>query len=856
MRRYLILVVLFVVTLPVQLSILGCGSNPNNFCSSFGAGFGTKKGTLVSFSLDPQQTGISLSYGQVGTLTAGSGKDCTGATVSVGTLSYGTSDINNADVSPSGQVCAGRWNRLTDSGVAPYSTCIPTNQSEVATMTASASGLASSNAVQVYIHPVVTSVGLDTTATGGGPVDGCVSQFKTAQLDATAYVTNSQGATQLYCAPTPNSANVPDCSTNIGHLSYAAQTTSAASGSSATNPVVSIDQNGVATAMQPGSAVITASISGTSSSAGFFYTCPPQKIVLAANGNSSVTVTPNTPQPTTATVIDTKGVNITGVPVTYTSTDQRTIGVSSTGSITSTFPGSSSVYAVCAPGLCNPSPINQIGVNDNGTPIASNTINVISPGTASSFLWLASPRSLYFTALDLSQNTTGTPVRMPYIPNSMVLDQTGTSLYFGSYRELMIYSAASNTLTKEDTTVPGVVLAVSPTNNEVLINDQDRQIFYLYQPATSGSTTTGGTGSTGSTGTPASIITQYGGIGQRATFSPDGTTVYIVGTAQDPNNPSARINTLFVYNSFTGWSTEKLDATNGTSVANCPAGNVGVPGGATDLNSTYNTFCSPDLALAVPQVGAFLSGQNTTARGYCPDTRQTPIDNYPSAVPPLAAVPPSTTPTTLVGYGFAADHLASTTDGRHLISAIASPTPQLIDSSVAVPTVANGNSNGACPTTQVTTNGTTVTDTIPLQIATTPTTPQSLAQYAPSLIDQVVTSPDSTLAVVTYEATNATPGNATLPVYKIPAATVPGTNPAVGSISSVKLTGTQATTPIAAIFSPDYSEIFVSTAGDSNMHIVSASSLTDTEQFNPNLADGNGGTTPAVFLAVKPRAIP
>jgi hypothetical protein len=33
MRRYLILVVLFLITLPVQLSVLGCGSNPNNYAA-------------------------------------------------------------------------------------------------------------------------------------------------------------------------------------------------------------------------------------------------------------------------------------------------------------------------------------------------------------------------------------------------------------------------------------------------------------------------------------------------------------------------------------------------------------------------------------------------------------------------------------------------------------------------------------------------------------------------------------------------------------------------------------------------------------------------------------------------------
>jgi trimeric autotransporter adhesin len=823
MRRYLILVVFFLISLPVQLSVLGCGSNPNAYCNSNGAGFSTRKGTLVSFTMEPQQTGISLSYGQIGTLTAGQGKDCTGAAVSVGTVSYGSSDLLNADVSPSGQVCAGRWNRTTDSGVAPYTTCLPTGVSEVATMTASANGVASSNAVQVYIHPVVTNVALDTTSTGGSPLTSCISQNQTAQLDATAFVTNAQGQSQLYCAP--NMTGVPNCSTVLGHLSYAAQSTSSTAGTGAQNSIVSIDQNGLATAKQPGAALISASIAGTSSSAGVFHTCPPKSITLSANGGTSVTVAPNTPQPTTATVIDTNGNTITGVPMSFTSTDQRTIGVSGSGSITSTFPGSSAVYAVCAPPACNPAPINQIGVSGNGTPVASNTLNVTSPGSASSFLWMASPNSQYFTPLDLSQGTIGTPVHLPYTPNSMVLDQTGTSLYFGSFRELMVVAAASNTLIKEDVTVPGVVLAVSPSNNQVVINDRARQIIYVYQPAVAGSSTTGGQGSAGSTGTPASIVTQYGGVAQRASFSPDGSTIYIVGT-----------NKLFVYNTFTGWSTETLDATNGTpSAAACPAN--GTTG--SDANTAYNVFCSPDLSLAVPQFGAFVSGQNTTARGYCPDTRLTPIDNYPSAVPAGA-----------LGYNFAADHLASTTDGKHVISATASPTPQLIDSNVVVPTNAGANADGACPTTQVTTGGVTVTDTIPLEITNPANYTLSLAAYAPSLIHQVVTSPNSSIAVVTYESASATPGNAQLPVYTIPA---PGT---AGALTSLKLTGAQATTPIAAIFSPDYADIFVSTAGDSNMHIVSTSSLTDTEQFNPNLPDGNGGVTPAQFLAVKPRAIP
>ena len=140
--------------------------------------------------------------------------------------------------------------------------------------------------------------------------------------------------------------------------------------------------------------------------------------------------------------------------------------------------------------------------------------------------------------------------------------------------------------------------------------------------------------------------------------------------------------------------------------------------------------------------------------------------------------------------------------------------------------------------------------TLPITIGNPANYPVSLAKYQPSLIHQVVSSPNSSLAVVTYDSASATPGSAVLPVYKIPA---PGT---AGSLSDVKLTGAQATTPVAAIFSPDYSEIFVSTGGDGNIHIVNTSTLADTEQFTANLPDDQGGVTPAEFLAVKPRAIP
>ncbi|HTD56574.1 MAG TPA: hypothetical protein VK670_14385, partial [Silvibacterium sp.] len=117
-----------------------------------------------------------------------------------------------------------------------------------------------------------------------------------------------------------------------------------------------------------------------------------------------------------------------------------------------------------------------------------------------------------------------------------------------------------------------------------------------------------------------------------------------------------------------------------------------------------------------------------------------------------------------------------------------------------------------------------------------------LTGITPSEIDQVVASPNSNIAFVTYNSTLAT---GLLPAYEIPAS-------GAGTLTNVQLSG-GAKAPITGVFSPDETLFFVSTSGDDLVHFVNPSTLTDTQTIKPNLTDANGNPVPAQMLAVKPR---
>ena len=379
MRRFLTLVCLLCVALPAGVSITGCFRNPQaNYCN--GLGYGLKDTDVASIFMSPQTTGISLAFGQTQQIAAPTAKTCKGAAASVTSYTYGTTNNQLVDVSPSGNICAGTWNRNSGGGIANYTICgfpspLPSTNGlpyGSAYITASADSI-TSNPVEIYVHPQVTSVQL------AGPTS-CLSQgtLWSSPLDVQACIVGGNNQQQLFCAPpsVTGAANptlacplpagvslsqIPDCTASLGTLTYNLGTPGVASINAETDQI---------TAEQPGTSVITASVAGGSSTAGYFSTCPPQTIsVTLANGSTSGTITQGVAQNLTTTVIDTQGNQITGLTLDYQSTDPIDISVSGTGAVNTNFPGVASVYAICQPTTCNPSPINEIGHTGRAFPL-------------------------------------------------------------------------------------------------------------------------------------------------------------------------------------------------------------------------------------------------------------------------------------------------------------------------------------------------------------------------------------------------------------------------------------------------------------------------------------------------------
>ncbi len=622
MRRFVTLLALLFLTIPFGISIAGCGKKtPVTFCSGDS---GPIVGQLKTITLAPTVYGISLNAGEFGTSPTASAADCNGGSVSVSTYTWAIrpQDVGLVDVVPTtGRLCAGTWNRNSGGGIPNYTVCTPATRSGTAQITATAGG-ASSNSLPIFVHPVVTSivvgapstncstdlatnccafstVGGSTTPTNTFTGNSCLSQSTTGQLAARVFAGSGASLTNITCTQSGTDATgKPLYAPFVGHVSW----------SQTDSTIVTIDENGIATAKFPGSTIVNASVSNASSTNGYFSTCPPASITLSppnvTPAPAAITVNQNNTQPLVATVVDTNGVTLNGVPVSFVSTTPSTLPSGGTSSVTPSFPGSGAITAVCLPPACNNSPLSEVGLFGNGLPVVSNQIVINTPGANSTLLYAASTGSRQLVAIDLFTNVVGTPVRLPYVPNSMLITANGNTLFLGSSTELMIVSTATTGVVGEFQAAPGKVLAVSPDGSTILVADPTRQTVSLVTAA-------------------GAVISSYGGLGTRAQFSPDSGTVYI-----------AAGNQMIVHSSFTGWTSIPLT-----------------------VNAT-------DISLATPQVAAFLAGATSRARGYCPLTTVSGVGDAATTSNQFYPDAGFTGPT--------ADFIAATTDGNHVIGATAS----------------------------------------------------------------------------------------------------------------------------------------------------------------------------------------
>ncbi|WP_419805578.1 hypothetical protein [Terriglobus sp.] len=704
--------------MPISLGVSGCGgssgTSAGNLCPGFNPG-GTIIGQPVTVLLQPYTTGLSLNTGQNTSLSTPTATDCTGANVSLTNVHYSvdtaSANAHLLDINPiTGNICAGTWNRNSAGGVPDYSTCMPTGASGVGKVTATA-GAAGSNAVQVYVHPVITNIEIGAASTDcvNDPASNC-SQYGAGLPGVSATATynpndclsfgqSSQLVTRFYKGP--KSTTLPD----PNNVTYAAGLPSF---TLQTAQIGTFDANnrGIFLANAPGSSVVTASLgSGAgsiTSNAGFVSVCAPQSITIntpnAVNGN--VTVNVSNTENITATVLDTKNVQITGLNLTFISTSPISTPVSA-GGIVPTFAGGSNITALCLPPTCNPAPLAQIGrypngaQSGNGKPVSSNPIVVNTPGVTSSLIWAASTDSLYLLPIDLTAGSVPAPTKLPYQPNSLVLTQAGDFIYLGSSTGLMTYSTAINSVTSINQTVQGTAIAVSPTGTELIVSDPARQLIYIYSPSAG------------------AITTSFGGVASRGAWTQDGTTAYIVTTDGH----------LLVYNTNTSWHSYDLSRLG-------------------SLN---------DVITAVPVVGAFIGAQTAVdGRSYCPNTTTAVTDFYPEA-------------SNTVVSAAVADRLAATNDGKHVLDArlaTANGTPVLNDLLLGNGT---GLPTGACPASGAQPAFTTTVNTA------------ALTGVQAGTVTGVYPASDSSIAFVTNTAaTGDTNTGALLAAYR-PAANGAGT---------------------------------------------------------------------------------
>lgn len=403
---------------------------------------GSKPPVPAQISLTPSVA--SLNSGQVVTVIA-TITDSAGNTLSGQKVTFSSSNPAVATLSTPAtpnttqtlvNVCGGIWDSA-------FVDC-QSGQSGVATITASSGAVTSS--ITVFVHPHVDTVKVTPTS-----VD-CVSNGGTAQFTAQAL----SGAT--------------DVTSQVGAITWQVGDAT----------VASIDTNGITTARNPGKTSVFASVAGAISSGAGFVTCAVQSIHVHVSNATDTTfsLSPSTTITLVADILDSKGVAITGVIPTWSST-QPAVATVAGGTVSAVGAGVTGIGASCSPPSCN------LGFQ----PIFSNVALGTVTGTTSTTVYATGTGTTSLVPIDATANTAGTAITLPNAPNSFVFNRAGTAAYLGSAGGMMSFNVSTSAVTTI-ISAPGTVIGVSPDGNEVLYSSPANGVVYVFDvPTTTISTT-------------------------------------------------------------------------------------------------------------------------------------------------------------------------------------------------------------------------------------------------------------------------------------------------------------------------------------------------------------------------------
>jgi hypothetical protein len=249
----------------------------------------------------------------------------------------------------------------------------------------------------------------------------------------------------------------------------------------------------------PGVTSLFVSNSSVTSQPQDFTTCAVQSISLAVADSTltSINVTSGSGKTVTATVLDTQGNTITGLPLTWSSSNPSTVTVSAEGVVSTSQAGGGSVVASCTPPTCNiglmpllpiypESAINVVVAPASTTTTTTSTTTPtvyvsstgISPTSADNCATATGCTSLLIPIAS-PNNTVGSPVGLPATPNSLVFDRQGAKAYMGTdfsffgSRGLMEVAVATPPTITQFKSVTGKVLTVSPDGKKVILSGAD-----------------------------------------------------------------------------------------------------------------------------------------------------------------------------------------------------------------------------------------------------------------------------------------------------------------------------------------------------------------------------------------------